>query len=198
MTRPSSEPYYRRHRPPQSICSGKLTSTSPSTNELKTSSKEQHLHRRHRDATRTNNPTSVGRRGPVKKSTPPGHPPLALEEHPMEVNARWTTSSTPSARTTRTCATPSRITGTSNTLSGTTDRFNRCHRPHLEEHLENLDNLNNQKEEETEHSRASTGKSTSSSTDTGRRKASGNRSSTTGRYWWQPPVHMPRTSGSST
>jgi hypothetical protein len=107
MTQPSSEPYCKRRRLPLSSYSGKRTSTSPSTNELRTSSKERSLHQRHHDVTRTNNPTSVGRRGLTKKSTPPDHPPLALEEHLAEANIHWTTSSTPSAHTTRTCATPS-------------------------------------------------------------------------------------------
>jgi hypothetical protein len=130
MTRPSSEPYCRRCRLPPSSCSGKPTSTSPPTNELMTSSEEQSLHRRHRDATRTNNPTNVGRRGLVKKSTPPDHPPLAAEEDLAEANARWTTSSMPSARTTRTCATPFGTAETSSTPWGTADPSNLCHLPH--------------------------------------------------------------------
>jgi hypothetical protein len=188
MTRPSSEPYCKRRRLPPSHCSGKPTSTSPPTNELRTSSEEQSLHRRHHDATRTNNPTSVGRRGLVKKSTPPDHPPLAPEEHPADANVHWTTSSTPSAHTTRTCATPSGIAGTSSILLGTADPSNLYHLPHLEEDPENLDSPNNKKGEAAEHSRASTEKSTSSSADIGCRKARGNRSSTTVRYWWRPPV----------
>jgi hypothetical protein len=60
MTRPSSAPYCRKRRLPLSSCSGKPTSTSPPTNELRTSSEEQSLHQRHHDATRTNNPTNVG------------------------------------------------------------------------------------------------------------------------------------------
>jgi hypothetical protein len=106
MTRLSFEPYCRRRRLPPSSYSGKPASTSPPMNELRTSSEEQSLHRRHRDATQTNNPTNVGRRGLVKKSTPLDRPPLAPEEDLTEAIARWTTSSTPSARTTRTCATP--------------------------------------------------------------------------------------------
>jgi hypothetical protein len=74
MTRPSSEPYFKRRRLPPSSYSGKPTSTSPPTNELRTSSEEQSLHRQHRDATRTNNPTNIGRKGHMKKSTPPYHP----------------------------------------------------------------------------------------------------------------------------
>jgi hypothetical protein len=129
MTQPSSEPYCRRRRLPPSSYSGKRTSTSPPTNELRTSSEEHSLHQRHRDTTRTNNPTNVGRKGLVKKSTPPDHPPLAPEEHPAEANVHWTTSSTPNAHTTRTCATPSGTAGTSSTPLGTTDPSNLYHLP---------------------------------------------------------------------
>jgi hypothetical protein len=142
MTQPSSEPYCKRRRLPLSSCSGKPTSTSPPTNELRTSSEEQSLHRRHRDATRTNNPTNVGRRGLVRKSTLLDHLPLAPEEDLAEANVHWTTSSMPSARTTNTCATPSGTAETSSTLWGTADPSNLCHLPHHEEDLENLDNLN--------------------------------------------------------
>jgi hypothetical protein len=145
MTRLSSEPYCRRRRPPPSSYSGKPTYTSPPMNGLKTSLEEQSPHRQHRDATRTNNPTNVGRRGLVKKSTPSDRPPLAPEEGLVEANARWMTSSTHSARTTRTCATPSRTAGTSSTLSDTVDPFNLYHLPHLEERQGSLDNLNNRK-----------------------------------------------------
>jgi hypothetical protein len=183
MTRPSSKPYCRRRQLPPSSCSRKPTSTSPPTNELRTSSREQILHRWHRDTTRTNNPTNVGRKGLVKKSTLPDHPPLAPEEDLAEVNARWTTSSTPSAHTTKTCATPFGTAETSSTLWGTADPSNLCHLPHHEEDLENLDNPNNRREEEVEPSRASTEKSTSSSAGMGRKKARDNKSSTTVRYW---------------
>jgi hypothetical protein len=111
MTRPLYEPYYRRCRQPPSSYSGKPISTSPPKNELRTSSGEQSLHQQHRDATRTSNTTSAGRRGLVKRSTPPDRSPLAPEEDLKEANARWTTSSTPSVRTTRTCATPSGTAG---------------------------------------------------------------------------------------
>jgi hypothetical protein len=182
MTRPSSEPYCKKRRLPPSNCFGKPTSTSLSTNELRTLSEEQILHRRHHDATRINNPTNVGRRDLVRKSTPPDHLPLAPEEDLAEVNVHWTTSSTPSARTTKTCATPSRIAETSSTPWETTDPSNLCHLPHHEEDLENLDNLNSRRGEEAERSRASMEKSTSSSTDMDRRKVRGNISSTTVRY----------------
>jgi hypothetical protein len=136
-----------------------------------------------RDATRTNNPTSVGRRGLAKKSMPPNHPSLVPEGHPTEANEHWTTSSTPNARTTRTCATPSETAETSSTLSGTTDPSSLCHLPHHEEDPENLDNPSSMKEEEAENSRSSTEKSTSSSADMGRKRARGSRSSMTVRYW---------------
>jgi hypothetical protein len=184
MTRPSSGPYCRRRHLPPSSCSGKPTSTTLLMNELKTSLEERSLHQRHRDATRTSNPTNVGRRGLAKKSTPPDHPPLAPEEDLAEANIHWTTSSTHNARTIRTCATPSGTAGTSSSPLGTADPSNLYHLPHLEEHPENLDSPNDRKGEEAEHSRASTGKSMSSSADMGRRKARGNRSSTTVRYWW--------------
>jgi hypothetical protein len=68
---------------------------------------------------------------------------------------------------------------------GTTDPSNLYHLPHLEEDPKNLDSLNNRKGEEAEHSRASMENSTSSSVDMGRKKARGNRSSTTVKYWWR-------------
>jgi hypothetical protein len=81
----------------------------------------------------------------VKKSTPPDHPPLAPEEDLTKANARWTTSSTPSARTTRTCATPFGTAETSGIPWGTTDPSNLCRLPHHEEDLENLDNPNSRR-----------------------------------------------------
>jgi hypothetical protein len=198
MTRPSSEPYSKRRRLPPSSYSGKRTSKSPPTNELRTSSEEQSLHRRHHDATRTNNPTSIGRRGLAKKSMSPDHPPLAPEEHPTEANIHWMTSSTPSVRTIRTCTTPSGTAETSSTPLGTTDLSNLYHLPHHEEDPEDLDSLNSRKGEEAEHSRASIEKSMSSSVDMGHKKVRVSRSSTTVRYWWRPPVLLPRIDGPNT
>jgi hypothetical protein len=198
MTRPSSAPYCRKRRLPPSSCFGKPTSTSPSTNELRTSSKEQSLRRRHRDTTRTNNPTNVGKRGLVKKSMPPDHPPLAPEEDLAEANTRWTTSSMPSARTTRTCATPFGTTETSSIPWGTADPSNLCRLPRHEEDLENLDNPKSRRGEEVEPSHALMEKSTSSSADMGHKKARGNKSSTTVRYWWRPLDLLPRIDGPST
>jgi hypothetical protein len=57
-----------------------------------------------------------------------------------EANARWTTSSTPSARTTRTCATPFETAGTSSTPSDTAGPSNLYLLRRREEDQENLDN----------------------------------------------------------
>jgi hypothetical protein len=116
----------------------------------------------------------------------------------VEANVHWTTSSTPSARTTKTCATPSGPADTSSTPLGAADPSNLYHLPHNKEDLENLDNLNSRRGKEAEHSRASTEKSTSSSADMDHRKVRGNRSSTTVRYWWRPPALPPRIDGPST
>jgi hypothetical protein len=124
ITRPSSEPYCRRRRLPPRSYSGKPTSTSPPTSGPRTSSGERSPHRRHRDAMRTSNPTNAGRRDLAKKYTPPDHQPLAPGEDPAEASACWTTSSTPNARTTRTCATLFGTAGTSSTPSGTADLSN--------------------------------------------------------------------------
>jgi hypothetical protein len=182
MTRPSSEPYYRRRRPLLSSYSGKPTSTSPPTNKLKTSPKEQSPHRQHRDVTRTSSPTNAGGRGLMKRSIPPDHPPLAPEEDLVEANARWTTSLTPSARTTRTCATPFGTAETSSIAWGTADPSNLYLLPHRKGDQEYRDNPSNRRRDEVEPSRALTEKSTSSSADTGRKKARDNKSSTIVRY----------------
>jgi hypothetical protein len=198
MTRPLFEPYYKKHRPPLSSCSGKRTSTSPPMNWLRTSSGERSLLHLHCGVTQTNNPTSVGRRGLVKRSTLLDHPYLVPELHPAEANRHWTTSSMPSAHITRICATPCGTAEISSIPSGMVDRSNLYHLPHREEGLASLGGLSNKKGEEVEHSRASTRKSTSSSEDTGRRRTKGNRSSTTDRYWWQPPVPPPPIGGQNT
>jgi hypothetical protein len=134
----------------------------------------------------------------VKRSTPPDRPPLAPEEDLAEANARWTTSSTPSARTTRTCTTPYGTAETSSTPWGTAGPSNLYLHPRREDDLENRDNPNNRRREEVEPSSALTEKSTSSSADTGHRKARDNKSSTTVRYWWRLPVHLLRTDGLNT
>jgi hypothetical protein len=100
MTRPSSEPYCRRRQLPPRSCSGKPTSTSPPTSEPRTSSGERSPHQQHHDAMRTSNLTNAGRRDLAKKCTPPDHLPLTPGEDLAEASAHWTTSSTPSARTT--------------------------------------------------------------------------------------------------
>ena len=198
MTRPSSEPYCRRRRLPPSSCSGKPTSTSPPTSGPRISLEEQSLHRRHHDATRTSHPTNVGRRGLVKKYTPPDHPPLAPEEDLVEASARWTTSSTPSARTTRTCAILSVTAGTSSTPSDMVDPSNPYRLLRRGEDQVNHDSPISRRRGEEELSRALTGRSTSSSADTDRRRIEDNKSSTIARYWWRPPVLPLRTDGRST
>jgi hypothetical protein len=55
-----------------------------------------------------------------------------------------------------------------------------------------------QEGEGVEHSHALTGRSTSSSEDTGRRRTEGSKSSTTDRYWWQPLVPQLPIGGQST
>jgi hypothetical protein len=197
MTRPSSEPYYKKRRPLLNNCLGRRTSTSPPMNVPRTSSEERSPLRLHHDATRTSKPTSA-RRGLAKKSMPLDHPSLVPEGHPAEVNEHWTTSSTPSARTTRICVIPSRTAETSSTPSGMADPSNLYHLPHHAEDPENLDNLSSRKGEEAKHSRASMEKSTSSSADTGHKRTKCHRSSTVARYWWQPPVLPPRINGQNT
>jgi chromatin remodeling complex protein RSC6 len=104
----------------------------------------------------------------------------------------------PSTRTTRTCATPFRTAETSSIPWGTADPSNLYRLPHHEEDLENLDNPNSRRGEEEEPSHSSTEKSMSSSADMGRKKARGNKSSTTVRYWWQLLDLPPRIDGPST
>jgi hypothetical protein len=198
MTRLSSEPYCRKHQPPSSSYSEKRTSTSPLTSGLRTSSEERNPCHQRRGTTLTSNPTSVGRRGPVKRSMPPDHPSLAPEVHPTEASGHWTTSSMLSARITRICAIPYGTAENSSIPSGMADRSSLYHHPHHEEGLASPGGLSNRKGERVEHSRASTGRSTSSSEDTGRRRIEGSRSSTTDRYWWQPPVPQPPIGGQST
>jgi hypothetical protein len=197
MTRPSSEPYCRRRRPPPSSCSGRPTSTSPSTSELRTSSGEQSPRQQCHDATRTSNLANAGRRGLAKKCTPPDHLPLAPGEDLTEANARWTTSSTPSARTTRTCATPFGTAGTSSTPSDTAGPSSLYLLLRRREDQKNHDNPSSRRREEVEPSCALTGRSTSSSVDTDRRRTEDNKSSTIARYWWRPPILPLRTDGRS-
>jgi hypothetical protein len=195
MTRPSFEPYCRRRRLPPRSCFGKPTSTSPPTSEPRTSSEEQSPHRQHHDATRTSNPTNTGRKDLVKKYTPPDHQPLAPGEDLAEASAHWMTSSTPSARTTRTCATLFGTAGTSSTPSGMVDPSNLYLLLCRGEGQKNHDSPSSRRREEEELSCTLTGRSTSSSVDTDRRRIEGNKSSTIARYWWRPPVLPPHTGG---
>jgi hypothetical protein len=163
-----------------------------------TSSGERSPLHLHHDTTRTSKLTSAGRRGLVKKSMPLDHPSLVPEGHPAEANEYWTTSLTPSARTTRICVIPYGTAETSSTPSGMANPSNLYHLPHHEEDPENLDNLSSRKGEEAERSRTSMEKSMSSSADMGHKRTKGSRSSTIDRYGWQPPVLPPRIDGQNT
>jgi hypothetical protein len=134
----------------------------------------------------------------VKRSMPLDHPSLVPTVHPAEASGHWTTSSMPSARITRICVTPCGTAETSSIPSGMADPSNLYHLPYREEGLVNLDDLSSRKREEVEHFRASTERSTSSSEDMVRKKTKGNISSTTDRYWWQPPVPLPPIGGQNT
>jgi hypothetical protein len=94
----------------------------------------------------------------VKKYTPPDHQPLMPEEDPAEASARWTTSSTPSVHTTRTCATLFGTVGTSNTPSGTADPSNLDLLLRQGEGQKNHNNPSSKRREEEERSRALTGR----------------------------------------
>jgi hypothetical protein len=116
----------------------------------------------------------------------------------VEANARWTTSSTPSARTTRTCATPFGTAETSSTSSGTADPSNLYLLLRRREDQENRDRPSSRRKGEVEPSHMLTEKSMSSSADTDRRRTRDNKSSTVARYWWQLPALPPHTDGRST
>jgi hypothetical protein len=112
--------------------------------EPRTSSEEQNLHHLHRGVTRTRNPTGIARRGPVRRSTLPDHLSLMPEGHPVKAIRHWTTSSTPSAHTTKTYATPCGTIGTSSTPLGMADHSSLYRLPH-EEGLASPGSLSNQK-----------------------------------------------------
>jgi hypothetical protein len=118
----------------------------------------------------------------VKRSMSPDRPPLAPKEDLGEANARWTTSSTPSARTTKTCATPFGTAETSSTPSGTADPSNLYPLLRRGEDQENRDNPSNKRREEEEPSHVSIERSTSSSVDMDRRRTKDNKSSMIVKY----------------
>jgi hypothetical protein len=121
MTQLSSEPYSRKHRPPPNNCSERQTSTSPWMNGPRTSSEVRSPRHPRHSVTRTSSQIGAGRRGLARRCTPLGHLPLEPVVHHTEGNRHWMKSSTPSARTTRTCTTPYRTARTSSTLSGMAD-----------------------------------------------------------------------------
>jgi hypothetical protein len=78
---------------------------------------------------------------------PPDHPSLERKVRPAKANGHWMTSSTPSARTIRTCATPYGTVGTSSTPSDMADRSSLYHLPHHEEGLVSPGSLSSKKGE---------------------------------------------------
>jgi hypothetical protein len=78
---------------------------------------------------------------------PPDHPSLEPEVCPTEANGHWMTSSTPSAHTTRICATPYGTVGISSTPSDMVDRSSLYHLPHRKEGLACPGSLSNKKGE---------------------------------------------------
>jgi hypothetical protein len=78
----------------------------------------------------------------VRRYTPPDHPSLEPVVRPVELYGHWMKSSTPSARTTRTCATLYGTAGISSTPSGTAERSSLYHLPHREEDLASPGSLN--------------------------------------------------------
>jgi hypothetical protein len=193
MTRLLFEPYYKKRPPHPNNCSERQTSTSPQMSGPKTSSKVRNLHHPRHGATRTSNLTGAGRRGLVRRCTPPGHP----SHKPAEVYEHWIKSSMSSARTTRTCATPYGTVGTSSTPSGMAGHSSLYRLPHREESLASPGSLSSSNGEGAELFHALIGRSTSSSEGTEHKKTGDNKSSTTGGSWWLPPVPQLLTTGRS-
>jgi hypothetical protein len=78
--------YCRKRRPPPNNYFERQTSTSPRMSGPRTSSEERNLHHRRHGATLTNNLTGAGRKGLVRRYTPPDHLSLKLEVRPMEAS----------------------------------------------------------------------------------------------------------------
>jgi hypothetical protein len=143
----SSEPYSRKHLPPLNNCSWRQTSTSPRMSGTRTSLRARNPRHPGRSEMRTSSWTGIGRRGPTMRCTPPGHLPLGPAAHPTEGYEHWMKSSTSSAHTTRTCATPYGTTRTSSTPSGMADHSSLYRLPRHEEGLASLGNLSRRKGE---------------------------------------------------
>jgi hypothetical protein len=195
-TWPSFEPYSKRRQPPPNNCSGRRTSTSPRMSGPRTSSEAQNPHHPSHGGIRTSSRTSAGKKGLARRWTPSARLPLKPAAHPTEECRHWTKYSTPSVRTTRTCATPYRTTDTSNIPSGMADRSSHYHLPYHEESLASLGSLGKRGGVELSH--ALTGRSTSYLEAMGHKKIGGNKSSTIDRSWWLRPVLRPLTDGQST
>jgi hypothetical protein len=198
MTRPSFEPYSKRRRPPLNNCFGRRTSTSPQMSGPRTSSEAQNPRHPHHSGIQTSSRTSAGKKDPVRRCTPSGHLSLEPAAHPSEECGHWTRSSTPSVRTTRTCATPCGTAETSNITSGMANCSSHYHLSRHEESVTSLGSLSSRKRGEVKLSRALSGRSTLSLEAMGHNKIRVNKSSTTGRSWWPRPVLRPLTDGRNT
>jgi hypothetical protein len=147
----------------------------------RTSLEVRNMHHPRHGTTQTSNLTRAGRRGLVRRCTLPDHPSLESVVRPTEVYGHWMKSSTPSARSTRSCVTPYGTDGTSSTPSVMANHSNLYRLPHRKEGLASPGSLNSKKGEGAKHSHALTRRSTSSSEDTEHKRTGGSKSSMTGR-----------------
>jgi hypothetical protein len=146
-SRPSSEPYSKKHQPPPNNCSGRRTSTSLLMNGPRTLSGARNPCHLRRGGMQISSRIGAGRRSLARRCTPLGHLPLEPATHPAEGYRHWMKSSTPSVCTTRTCATPCRTAETSSTPSCTTDHSSRYRLPRHEESLASPGSLSSRKGE---------------------------------------------------
>jgi hypothetical protein len=167
-------------------------------NGPRTSSGERNPHHPCHGGMRTSSRTGAGRRGLARRCTPSGHLSLEPAAHPEEGYEHWMKSSTPSVRTTRTCATPCGTAETSNITSGMANCSSHYHLSRHEESVTSLGSLSSRKRGEVKLSRALSGRSTLSLEAMGHNKIRVNKSSTTGRSWWPRPVLRPLTDGRNT
>jgi hypothetical protein len=189
MTRLSSEPYYRKRRPPPNNCFERQTSKSPMTSEPRTSSEVQNLHHRHHIATRTSNMTSAGRRGLVRTYMPPDPPPIARARGALRRGERTLDDILDAQcpyhkdmrHTQRNCRDFKHSVGHGRP-------FHPLPPPPPRGGPGEPSQPQQPEGGGVEHSRMLTRRSTSSSEGTGRRRTEGSRSSTTDRSWRQPQM----------
>jgi hypothetical protein len=136
----------------------------------RTSSGAQNPHYPCHSGMRTSSRTSDGRRDLARRCMPSCRLPLKPAAHPAEEYEHWMKFSTPSVRTTRTCATPYGTVETSNIPLGMADRFSHYHLPRHEESLASPGSLSSSKRGGVEPSCALTWRSTLSSEAMGHKK----------------------------